>query len=52
VIYVDLYGESDWRAPEGYVLNCDRPAREDGEPERPLGDELQDLIRAVTKKIT
>lgn len=52
VIYIDLYGESDWRAPEGYALSCDRPQRKDGEPERPLGDELQELIRAVTKKIT
>lgn len=52
VIYIDLYGESDWRAPEGFTLDCDRPAREDGEPERQLGDELDHLIRQLTSKLT
>ena len=52
VLYVDLYGESDWRAPEGYTLDCDRPMRENGETPRPLGEELQELIRAFTSKIT
>lgn len=52
VIYIDLYGESDWRAPEGYTLDCDRPMRENGETPRPLGEELQELIRVFTSKIT
>ena len=48
-IYIDLYGKSDWRAPDGYTLLCDRPAREGDEPERELGDELQEIIRRLTK---
>jgi len=51
VIYIDLYGESDWRAPEGFELGCDRPPREEGEPERPLGDDLEAMIKAVTSRL-
>lgn len=48
-LFIDLYGASDWRAPEGYQLLCDRPAREGGEPERELGDELQEMIKRILK---
>jgi len=51
VIYIDLYGESDWRAPEGYELGCGRPPREEGEPEQQLGDELEAMIKAFTSRL-
>ena len=46
-LYVDLYGASDWRAPEGYMLLCDRPIREGGEPVRELGEDLQEMIKRL-----
>lgn len=52
VIYIDLYGESDWRAPEGFTLDCDRPEREAGDSHRALGDELKDLIQQFASKRT
>ena len=48
-LYIDLYGASDWRAPEGYELLCERPARESGEPEHELGDLLQEMIQRIKK---
>ena len=24
-LYLDIYGDCDWRAPSGYSLNCERP---------------------------
>ena len=44
-LYVDLYGASDWRAPEGYLLLCERPVRENGEQVRELGEDLQEMIQ-------
>ncbi len=52
VLYVDLYGESDWRAPEGFTLDCERPVRENGDSRRPLGDELKELIELFSTKHT
>ena len=49
-LYVDLYGASDWRAPEGYALRCERPKREGGEPEHDLGEDLQEMIRLTLKR--
>ena len=46
-LYVDLYGASDWRAPEGYVLLCERPVRENGEQMRELGEDLQEMIKHI-----
>lgn len=46
-LYVDLYGVSDWRAPEGYELLCNRPLREEGEPKRELGEDLQEMIKRI-----
>ena len=50
VLYVDLYGESDWRAPEGFTLDCERPVRENGDFRRALGDELKELIEQFSTK--
>ncbi len=46
-LYIDLYGSSDWRAPEGYELLCERPVREDGEPMHELGEDLQEIIKRL-----
>lgn len=46
-LYIDLYGASDWRAPEGYELLCDRPMREDGEQPRELGEDLHEMIKRI-----
>ena len=48
-LFIDLYGASDWRAPDGYRLLCARPVRESGEPEHELGDELQEMIKRILK---
>ena len=46
-LYIDLYGASDWRAPEGYELLCARPMRENGEQPRELGEDLQEMIKRI-----
>ena len=40
LLYIDIYGERDWRAPEGYTLTDPAPKADEGGELRQAGERL------------
>ena len=54
LVYIDIYGETDWRAPEGFHLTGDPPGQDGAddvdETLKSASDAIMNAIRALTGK--
>ena len=51
LLYIDIYGERDWRAPAGYKLTGSAPKEDEGGEEKETADKLMKAILRITKNI-
>ena len=50
-VYIDIYGQEDWRAPEGFFLSGPAPAENGDDPEREKMTAMFNAIKAFQEKL-